>query len=408
MRIHELLGLPCIASKAEVTRAFRRRALRVHPDKGGSTGAFVELFDAYEAYKNPTGEQQLEDYMQQYAADVAAYVKDAEAYIKELDEGGARRDVEIAESNRRAEAARAEREAVSRQRQQAWVERMQGYMEQFRQWGEQVECVVDLTQDELVEAEPPMAPQPIAPQPIAPQPTVPQPVAPQPQPQPMVPQAPIATSPPRAPEPSSELRALLAFCLAKVRATPQWRWTRGTRDGPKVVQRWERLLGSLPDAHRNDSQRSAAYKRSLESMDLNQLASEYCRLVALLPEVRRAPLLFTSYVEQQLIPLACVQGPAKALLSAEMGKCVQPSGHCGVLLCTLLNTRSNYQKLPGEPWMSFKGQCHACFRKYNKRQTKKRAERSQTTLARRATPPLHVTVTFHLQAGFCSDFEWHR
>ena len=44
----ELLGLTHASDVASVKRAFRRRALQLHPDRGGSHRGFIELLDAYQ------------------------------------------------------------------------------------------------------------------------------------------------------------------------------------------------------------------------------------------------------------------------------------------------------------------------------------------------------------------------
>ncbi|MDQ3643655.1 MAG: J domain-containing protein [Actinomycetota bacterium] len=49
---HEVLGVCPDATAPEVTDAFRRFALRHHPDRGGDTGRFQ---DGLEAYRRLTG-----------------------------------------------------------------------------------------------------------------------------------------------------------------------------------------------------------------------------------------------------------------------------------------------------------------------------------------------------------------
>ncbi len=47
MRPHEVLGVSSDADPAEVAEAFRRYALRHHPDRGGDAIAFQAGVDAY-------------------------------------------------------------------------------------------------------------------------------------------------------------------------------------------------------------------------------------------------------------------------------------------------------------------------------------------------------------------------
>ena len=47
MQPHEVLGVPPGASPGDVTEAFRRYALRHHPDRGGDPEAFQAGLDAY-------------------------------------------------------------------------------------------------------------------------------------------------------------------------------------------------------------------------------------------------------------------------------------------------------------------------------------------------------------------------
>ena len=47
MRPHDVLGVKPDAAPAEVTEAFRRYALRHHPDRGGDPAAFQAGVDAY-------------------------------------------------------------------------------------------------------------------------------------------------------------------------------------------------------------------------------------------------------------------------------------------------------------------------------------------------------------------------
>jgi curved DNA-binding protein CbpA len=47
MSPHEVLGVPAGASRDEVAAAFRRYALRHHPDRGGDAATFQAGLDAY-------------------------------------------------------------------------------------------------------------------------------------------------------------------------------------------------------------------------------------------------------------------------------------------------------------------------------------------------------------------------
>lgn len=48
-RAHLVLGVPLSAGQEEIRYAFKRRALAVHPDKGGTSAAFLEVMAAFEA-----------------------------------------------------------------------------------------------------------------------------------------------------------------------------------------------------------------------------------------------------------------------------------------------------------------------------------------------------------------------
>ncbi|MFF3377593.1 DnaJ domain-containing protein [Streptomyces sp. NPDC002680] len=50
---YALLGVPADATRAEIVRAFRRRARTHHPDVGGDTDAFQDLHRAYETLSDP-------------------------------------------------------------------------------------------------------------------------------------------------------------------------------------------------------------------------------------------------------------------------------------------------------------------------------------------------------------------
>lgn len=53
---HEVLGIPCTASMADVKRAYRRMVLKHHPDKSDATEnleTFLRLQDAYKLLSDP-------------------------------------------------------------------------------------------------------------------------------------------------------------------------------------------------------------------------------------------------------------------------------------------------------------------------------------------------------------------
>lgn len=47
-RFYELIGVPKTASQDEIKKAFRKLALKAHPDKGGDPEKFKEISVAYE------------------------------------------------------------------------------------------------------------------------------------------------------------------------------------------------------------------------------------------------------------------------------------------------------------------------------------------------------------------------
>ena len=53
MQPHEVLGVRPGASRADVTDAFRRFALRHHPDRGGDPARFQAGVDAYRRLAGP-------------------------------------------------------------------------------------------------------------------------------------------------------------------------------------------------------------------------------------------------------------------------------------------------------------------------------------------------------------------
>lgn len=52
-KFYDLLGVPKTASQDEIKKAFRKKALKEHPDKGGDPEKFKELSTAYEVLSDP-------------------------------------------------------------------------------------------------------------------------------------------------------------------------------------------------------------------------------------------------------------------------------------------------------------------------------------------------------------------
>jgi len=52
-KYYELLGVPKTASADEIKKAFRKKALKEHPDKGGDPEKFKDISVAYEVLSDP-------------------------------------------------------------------------------------------------------------------------------------------------------------------------------------------------------------------------------------------------------------------------------------------------------------------------------------------------------------------
>ncbi len=59
---YEVLGLGKSASVDEIKRAYRKKAVELHPDKGGDAEKFKEVSEAYEVLKNPDKRQQYDQF----------------------------------------------------------------------------------------------------------------------------------------------------------------------------------------------------------------------------------------------------------------------------------------------------------------------------------------------------------
>ena len=58
--LYDVLQVPQHATLSEIKLAFRRRALQVHPDKGGSKDAFHQVYDALETLSDPEGRRKYD------------------------------------------------------------------------------------------------------------------------------------------------------------------------------------------------------------------------------------------------------------------------------------------------------------------------------------------------------------
>lgn len=61
-KFYELLGVDKKATTEEIRKAFRKKALKEHPDKGGDPEKFKEVTGAYEVLSNPEKRQLYDDY----------------------------------------------------------------------------------------------------------------------------------------------------------------------------------------------------------------------------------------------------------------------------------------------------------------------------------------------------------
>src|SRR3972149_5821850 len=50
---YEILGVSRAATQEEIKKAYRKKALQTHPDKGGSKEAFQQVGNAYETLSDP-------------------------------------------------------------------------------------------------------------------------------------------------------------------------------------------------------------------------------------------------------------------------------------------------------------------------------------------------------------------
>lgn len=52
MKIYRILGVDRSSTEDEIKKAYRKMAIKLHPDRGGSQEDFISLQEAWEDYKN--------------------------------------------------------------------------------------------------------------------------------------------------------------------------------------------------------------------------------------------------------------------------------------------------------------------------------------------------------------------
>ena len=66
-KFYDLLGVPKTASDAEIKKAYRKKALKEHPDKGGDPDKFKEVTAAYEILSDREKRQLYDDHGEEAA-----------------------------------------------------------------------------------------------------------------------------------------------------------------------------------------------------------------------------------------------------------------------------------------------------------------------------------------------------
>lgn len=61
-RFYELIGVPKTATQDEIKKAFRKLALKAHPDKGGDPEKFKDISVAYEVLSDPEKRKMYDKY----------------------------------------------------------------------------------------------------------------------------------------------------------------------------------------------------------------------------------------------------------------------------------------------------------------------------------------------------------
>jgi DnaJ family protein A protein 2 len=54
MDYYTILGVPRTASPEEIKKAYRKKAMHNHPDRGGDAETFKQINEAYDTLKDPT------------------------------------------------------------------------------------------------------------------------------------------------------------------------------------------------------------------------------------------------------------------------------------------------------------------------------------------------------------------
>lgn len=58
---YKVLDVPRTASSEEIRKAYKRKALKTHPDKGGTAAAFQEVKEAFETLADPMRRVKLDN-----------------------------------------------------------------------------------------------------------------------------------------------------------------------------------------------------------------------------------------------------------------------------------------------------------------------------------------------------------
>ena len=59
---YEILGIEKNASESQIKKAFRKKAIKTHPDRGGDIEKFKKLSEAYEVLSDKTKKEKYDKY----------------------------------------------------------------------------------------------------------------------------------------------------------------------------------------------------------------------------------------------------------------------------------------------------------------------------------------------------------